>query len=142
MGKRRAGTVGTGPTRKSPKISKNKVEISPDLLAAKKNERTGLQKDDDYVYDVPDLPVDEDGWKPVILSDAVLQSGDLQGLGCFEEIDGSYYDIIKSKDSFFQLFSVLFGFVSEFFWNFFGFHFVPGISEIIFVESNKTEIDE
>merc|ERR1712178_632742 len=83
--------------QKMGKIRKRKTKLVPVELDSKKLKQQ--ENLDDYKFELSDLPQKEnDGlWKDIILPDSVLQTQDLAGLGMFEEIDGSQYDIIKAR---------------------------------------------
>merc|ERR1711879_981876 len=84
MGKRK-GQIGG--SRGKLKKSKLKIDLE------------SFKKEDDYGAGV-DFELREkssDGWSQVVLPDAVLRTGDLDGLGMFEEIDGSQYEVIKNR---------------------------------------------
>merc|ERR1712178_203362 len=83
--------------QKMGKVRKRRTKLVPVELDSKKLKQQ--ENLDDYKFELSDLPQKEnDGlWKDVILPDSVLQTQDLAGLGMFEEIDGSQYDIIKAR---------------------------------------------
>merc|ERR1712154_175823 len=77
---------------------RKKQTLAPIELDAKKAKKT--ENLDDFRFEFSDLPAKEasqTGWKDVILPDAALQTADLEGLGMFEEIDGSEYNVIKAR---------------------------------------------
>merc|ERR1711972_740313 len=79
------------------KTRKRKTKLIPVELDSKKLKQQ--ENLDDYKFELSDLPQKENDslWKDIILPDSVLQTQDLAGLGMFEEIDGSQYDIIKAR---------------------------------------------
>merc|ERR1712178_474289 len=83
--------------QKMGKVRKRRTKLVPVELDSKKLKQQ--ENLDDYKFELSDLPQKEnDGlWKDIILPDSVLQTQDLAGLGMFEEIDGSQYDIIKAR---------------------------------------------
>lgn len=86
------------------KIRKRKTKQAPinlDSDTIKKLKTDETDNIEDYVFDLADLPAKENNgkWRDVILPDSVLSTADLGGLGMFEEIDGSQYDIIKARSN-------------------------------------------
>merc|ERR1712178_295002 len=83
--------------QKMGKVRKRRTKLVPVELDSKKLKQQ--ENLNDYKFELSDLPQKEnDGlWKDIILPDSVLQTQDLAGLGMFEEIDGSQYDIIRAR---------------------------------------------